>query len=102
VQAGERGRVFIRIPFDPAQRWGSRGRAYVRGTIAGHPVDGSLGVRAGEVFLPLSKPWRSAAGVEIGQSVAVRLAPRSQAPRRRAVVARPSAVRVRKSHYGLR
>lgn len=75
VQAGERGRVFVQIPFDPARQWGARGRVYVTGTIAGHPVDGSLGVRAGVLFLPLSKQWRAAAGVEVGQSVQVRLAP---------------------------
>jgi hypothetical protein len=79
VESGERGRVFVRVPFDPAVEWGSRGRVYVTGTIAGHPFDGSLGVRAGVVFLPLSKDWRAAAGVAVGQSVEVRLTPTTSA-----------------------
>lgn len=80
VETGDRGRVFVRIPFDPAHQWGSRGRVYITGTIAGHPVDGSLGVRGGVVLLPLSKQWRAAAGVEPGHPVDVRLAPSTGQP----------------------
>jgi hypothetical protein len=71
IESGDRGRVFITMPFDPAALWGKKGRHYVTGTINGHPFQGSLGSRGGSYFMPLNKELQSAAGVAPGDKVKV-------------------------------
>jgi hypothetical protein len=71
VEANERGNVQITIPFDPSAEWGRRQRHYVSGTINGTPFNGSLGARAGRVFMPLNKEFREAARIDVGDVVTV-------------------------------
>ncbi len=71
VQQGERGRVFIEIPFVPSEVWGKKARHHVRGTIASVAFSGSLGSRNGMTFFPLAKELRSAASIAPGDSVDV-------------------------------
>jgi hypothetical protein len=75
VESGERGRVFVRIPFDPNEVWGKKARHYVRGTLAGTPFETSLGARGGVVFFPIGKELRATAGVDVGSTVKVVIVP---------------------------
>jgi len=75
VETGERGRVFITVPFDPNSIWGKRPRHYVHGTINGTAFSGSLGSRAGAAFFPLNKALQAAAAISIGSVVEVTLQP---------------------------
>jgi bifunctional DNA-binding transcriptional regulator/antitoxin component of YhaV-PrlF toxin-antitoxin module len=75
VEADDRGRVSITIPFDPSALWGVRPRHHVSGTLNGHPFEGSLGVRGGRVFFPLAKKVRADAGIKPGDVIEVTLAP---------------------------
>jgi len=47
VVGDQRGRVYIELPFDPAEVWGRRSRHYVRGDINSTSFEGSLGARGG-------------------------------------------------------
>ena len=71
VEAGERGRIFITIPFDPKSVWGKQSRYYVKGTINQSPFNGSLGVRDGITFMPLNKELQQAAHLKPGDHVTV-------------------------------
>ena len=71
VETGERGRVFITIPFDPKTIWGKQSRYYVKGTLNQTAYDGSLGTRAGVVFMPLNKALQQTANLKPGDHVAV-------------------------------
>jgi hypothetical protein len=75
AHADERGRVSITVPFDPKTTWGAKRRYHVRGTLNGHPFEGSLGVRDGRVFFPLAKALREAAGIEPGQTIETTMQP---------------------------
>lgn len=75
VGSGERGRVFVELPFDPHEAWGKKRRHYVAGTLAGADFQGSLGSRGGSFFMPLNKELRERAGVEAGQTVTVTMRP---------------------------
>jgi Bacteriocin-protection, YdeI or OmpD-Associated/Domain of unknown function (DUF1905) len=71
VESGERGRVFITIPFDTKSVWGKQSRYYVKGTLNQTPYDGSLGVRGGVVFMPLNKALQQVAHLKPGDHVTV-------------------------------
>lgn len=71
IQSGDRGRVFINLPFDPAALWGKQKRHYVKGTINDFPFDGSLGVNDGQYFMPLNKEFRDQAGLFSGDVITV-------------------------------
>jgi hypothetical protein len=71
VEAGERGRIFITIPFDPKSVWGKQSRYYVKGTLNQTPFDGSLGARGGVVLKPLNKALKQAANLKPGDRVQV-------------------------------
>lgn len=71
IEAGERGRVFITFPFDPASVWGKKQRHYVKGTLNGTPFQGSLGIRDGQHFMPLNKDLQKSAGLSPGDQVKV-------------------------------
>jgi hypothetical protein len=68
-------RTFIGLPFNPNEVWGVKQRHYVRGTVNGHGVRGSLGSDGTQYFLPLGAAWRRGSGLEAGASVDVILAP---------------------------
>ena len=73
VEAGERGRIFITIPFDPKSVWGKQSRYYVKGTLNQTTFDGSLGVRGGVVFMPVNKELQQQANVKPGDQVSVQM-----------------------------
>ena len=75
VEAGERGRVFITLPFNPVDAWGKRPRHYVTGTLNGQPYQGALGVRAGVHFMPLNKELQGRLGLRVGDRVNVVMQP---------------------------
>jgi hypothetical protein len=64
-------RTYISLPFNANEVWGVKQRHYVRGTINGCTVRGSLGADGGEYFLPLGAVWRRDCGVEAGAVVEV-------------------------------
>ena len=68
-------RVFIPIPFSPNDAWGVKQRHYIRGTVNGHTVRGSLGSDGKQYFLPLGAAWRRGCGLEAGDPVDVALSP---------------------------
>jgi hypothetical protein len=75
VESGERGRVFITIPFAPQDKWGKKPRHFVKGTINATAFSGSLGSRGGTHFFPLNKELQSEAEVAPGDTVTVVIEP---------------------------
>ena len=74
IDGAEKGRVYIVLPFDPAQTWGSRPRYHVAGTINGHDIRGALVEFSKGFFLPLGPAWRRCTGLKVGDPVLVDLA----------------------------
>jgi bacteriocin resistance YdeI/OmpD-like protein/uncharacterized protein DUF1905 len=68
-------RVFIPIPFNPNEAWGVKQRHYIRGTVNGYGVRGSLGSDGTQYFLPLGAVWRRDCGLDAGDKVDVALSP---------------------------
>lgn len=79
VEAGDRGRVFITIPFTPADKWGKKPRHFVKGTINSTEFSGSLGSRGGVYFFPLNKDLQDAAELAPGDAVSVVIEPQDGA-----------------------
>lgn len=74
IDGAEKGRVFVALPFDPAEAWGARARYHIRGTVDGCAVRGAL-VQSGKgSFLPLGPAWRRDNGLRLGDEVSVELA----------------------------
>ena len=68
-------RIFIPIPFNPNEAWGVKQRHYIRGTVNGYGVRGSLGSDRKQYFLPLGAAWRRDCGLDAGAEVDVVLLP---------------------------
>lgn len=68
-------RVFIPIPFNPNDIWGNKQRHYIKGTVNGYGVRGSLGSDGTQYFLPVGAAWRRDSGLEVGANVDVVLFP---------------------------
>ena len=68
-------RVFIPLSFNPNEVWGVKTRHYIRGSVNGHKVRGSLGSDGTQYFLPLGAAWRRDCGLEAGANVEVELSP---------------------------
>ena len=66
-------RTFIALPFNPDEVWGVKGRHYIRGTVNGCGVRGSLGSDGKQYFLPLGAVWRRDNGLDAGDTVDVTL-----------------------------
>ncbi len=75
IETGERGRVFITIPFVPNDKWGKKPRHFVTGTLNGVAFSGSLGSRGGAHFMPVNKELQGKASVEPGDAVTVMIEP---------------------------
>lgn len=75
LESGERGRIFINIPFDPVEKWGKKARYYVKGTLNGTDFRGSLGTRDKLYFMPVNKELQKAAGIAPGDSIKVLMEP---------------------------
>lgn len=74
VEARPGGGVAIRIPFDPSEVWGEKGRHYVTGSIDGCTLRGRLASVAGAHVLQLGPSW-NCARFEAGDDVTVELEP---------------------------
>jgi len=74
VASGERGRVFINLPFTPKAAWGKAVR-YVKGTLNGTDYRASLGVRGGQYFMPLNKELQQQTRLKPGDRVDVTMEP---------------------------
>ena len=68
-------RIFIPIPFNPSEVWSVKQRHYVKGTVNGHGIRGSLGSDGNQYFLPLGAAWRRDCGLDAGDHVDVALSP---------------------------
>jgi len=75
LEGAEKGRVYLVVPFDPGEVWGSRARYHVRGTINGMGVRGALEQFSKGYFLSLGPAYRRGAGLQVGDLVAVALMP---------------------------
>jgi uncharacterized protein YdeI (YjbR/CyaY-like superfamily) len=91
--------VIIRIPFDVAEAWGTRGRLKVKGTINGFAFRTSLFPKGeGTHQLLVNKQMQTAAGVRSGMAARFRLEPDSED---RTVVMPPELQRVLKEDRAL-
>lgn len=68
-------RVFIPLSFNPNEVWGVKTRHYIRGSVNGHKVRGSLGSDGTQYFIPLGASWRRDCVLEAGANVEVELSP---------------------------
>jgi bacteriocin resistance YdeI/OmpD-like protein/uncharacterized protein DUF1905 len=75
IKGTRRGRAYLVLPFDPEKAWGPRARYHVRGTINGRDVRGALEQFSEGHLLPLGPAYRSGAGLNLGDLVAVMLEP---------------------------
>lgn len=73
--AKSEARIYIAIPFDPNRVWGVKARHHITGTVNGHQVRGALDSDGSQYFLPLGAAWRRDCGLDVGDQVAVVLAP---------------------------
>ena len=73
AEGAGRGRVRLRLPFDPDATWGAKPRHHVGGTVDGAKVRGT--VDSGVRELLLGAMWVKDAGVEVGKKVKVVLVP---------------------------
>jgi hypothetical protein len=64
-----KGRVFLVIPFDPAEQWGERTRYTVGGTIDGQSFRGTIEKVGPRFILPVGPAWRRDAGFRPGDEV---------------------------------
>ncbi|GEM_PF-4867358 len=74
VRGGERGGIWITLPFSAGEVWGAKRRHSVRGWLKGRSFSASLGACGGEFFLPLKAALRESASVRVGHSARLRLA----------------------------
>jgi hypothetical protein len=75
IEGTERGRVYIVLPFKPAEVWGERPRYHITGTINGRPIRGPLEEFGRGYFLPLGPAYRKCNGLHPGDAVDVALTP---------------------------
>ena len=77
--SGRGGGHWVEVPFDAKQVFGEA-RPPVRGTVNGTPFRSRLAVYSGTTYLGLTKEVRTAAGLDVGSTVAVAIE-RDDAPR---------------------
>lgn len=75
IESGERGRVFIRIPFDPKEVRGKQSRYYIMVNINGHVFYTSLGSRDGSYFFPFNKEMQQQCGLQPGDKAQLHISP---------------------------
>jgi hypothetical protein len=83
IEGSGKGRVYLVVPFDPAEAWGPRARYHVAGTINGCGVRGALVEFSRGFFLPLGPAWRRSIGIKIGDVVEAEIA--AEGPQREAL-----------------
>jgi bacteriocin resistance YdeI/OmpD-like protein/uncharacterized protein DUF1905 len=74
LAGSEKGRVYVLLPFDPAEAWGPRTRYDVRGTLGGCRFRGTLAQSGQGHFVPLGPAWRRDNGLGPGDEVEVVIA----------------------------
>jgi len=74
VEGQETSRVYIRLTFDPASKWGARERYHVAGTINGCRFRGTVEPTGKKHILALGPAWRRSAGLKPGDHVDATLA----------------------------
>jgi Domain of unknown function (DUF1905) len=82
VVSGHKGAA-VRVPFDPAERWGIKSISIVpgrrghevKGTLAGTPIQSYVVARSRRFWLMVNADCLHTAGVTIGETVAIRLEP---------------------------
>ncbi len=72
-QSGKK--IFLRLPFDPNQVWGSKRNHYVNGVVNGIAVRSLIELLESAYVLPLGEAWRRDAGMEPGLKVVVEIGP---------------------------
>lgn len=75
LEAGTRGRLLVRVPFDPDVEWGVKPVHHVTGTVAGHGVRAVVEAADGGWVITMGPAWWRDRSVEPGTSVEVELAP---------------------------
>jgi hypothetical protein len=73
--ADDRGRIVVRVPFDPNEAWGTKSRHHITGTVGGRRVRGPLDEVDDGYCLTLGAAWRRDGDVVIGTEVQVTLVP---------------------------
>ncbi len=73
IDGSEKGRVYVLLPFEPADAWGGRVRYDISGTINGMKIRGRLEQSGKGYFLPLGPAWRRETGLKPGDDVSVML-----------------------------
>ena len=68
-------RMWIEIPFNPNEVWGTKERHAITGSVNGCQVRGSLVLDGSHYFLSLGAAWRRDNGLDVGAKVDVRLSP---------------------------
>lgn len=76
VEAGHKGLVYIRIPFDPSVTWDVRTRHFVRGSLNGCTFEGEVGFRRRKFYMLLDEELQRAAKLSPGDNVEVAMEPR--------------------------
>ncbi|NJM40533.1 MAG: DUF1905 domain-containing protein [Anaerolineae bacterium] len=71
LQTDDKGRVFVAVPFNPAEAWGEKPRHHVRGTVNDMPYRGPLDTVGGPYFMVLGAAWRRDCGIDVGDEVTV-------------------------------
>ena len=75
IERDARGRVVIRLPFDPSAEWGAKARHHITGTVGDRRVRGPLTGEGGAACLVLGPAWWRDAGLEDGARLPVTLWP---------------------------
>ena len=76
VEAGHKGLVYIRIPFDPSVTWDVRTRHFVRGSLNGCSFEGEVGFRRRKFYMLLDEELQRVAKLSPGDNVEVAMEPR--------------------------
>ncbi|MFL5358142.1 DUF1905 domain-containing protein [Archangium sp.] len=76
VEAGHKGLVYIRIPFDPSVTWDVRTRHFVRGRLNGCSFEGEIGFRRRKFYMLLDEELQRAAKLSPGDTVEAAMEPR--------------------------
>ncbi|HTE21165.1 MAG TPA: YdeI/OmpD-associated family protein [Armatimonadota bacterium] len=75
VLAWPDGRVYVELPFDPAEAWGAKSRHHITGSVNGTDIRGPLDELADATWvLVLGPAWRRGTGIGPGDEVTVVLA----------------------------
>ena len=75
VEAGPKHRVFVPLPFDPDDVWGTKASHHVAGTVNGVRVRAVLEPLGRCVGIVLGPAWRRDCGLALGDEVEVVLTP---------------------------